>query len=92
LIGPSSTQGVSIRSWRRSKEGERAPFAKRRAGDELAAMPAPAPDWRHVGLGPGLVDENEPLRIKPPLIFLSLLALPGDCRPRLLGGKQRFLS
>ena len=72
------------------QEGQRAPFAERRAGDELAAARRPASDRGHVGLGPGLVDEDEAPGIKPVLILLPLLPPPGDLRPQLLDGEQRF--
>jgi hypothetical protein len=49
----------------------------------------PAPQWCHVGLGPGIVDEDEASRIKPALIFLPLLASPGDRGPE---GSTLFLK
>lgn len=50
----------------------------------------PATQGRHVGLGPGFVDEDEARRIKPALIFLPLLAPPCDLRSELLGGQYAF--
>lgn len=50
----------------------------------------PTPQRGHVGLGPGLIDEHEAGRIRPPLILLPLLAPPGDLRPQLFGGKNAF--
>ncbi len=72
------------------QEGQRAPFAERSAGDQLAPARRPAPDRRHVGLSPGLVDEDQPARIKPPLVLLPLLSPARDLRPQLLDGEQRF--
>src|SRR3546814_4240903 len=46
---------------KRRDEGEGAPFAEGRPRHQLLAAPAPAPDRRHVRLGPSLVDENESL-------------------------------
>lgn len=71
-------------------EGQRTPFAERGAGDELVTAWRPAPDRRHIRLGPGLVDEDEAARIKPALIFLPLLSPPRDPGPHLLDGEQRF--
>ena len=41
-------------------KGQRGPFAKWRPADELGSACASSPDRRHVGLGPGLVDEDQP--------------------------------
>lgn len=75
---------------RRRHEGQRLPLAERSLGDELAATLRPASDRRHVGLGPGLVDEDQPARIKPALILLPLRPAPRDLRTVLLGGEQPF--
>jgi hypothetical protein len=45
---------------------------------------------RHVGLGPGLVDEDQASRIKPALVLLPLRPSPGDIGPILLAGAQAF--
>jgi hypothetical protein len=45
---------------------------------------------RHVGLGPGLVDEDEAARINATLILPPLRPPPGDLGPVLLGGEQAF--
>jgi hypothetical protein len=39
---------------------------------------------------PSLVDKDQAPGIKPALILLPLLAPPGDLRPQLLDGEQRF--
>jgi hypothetical protein len=44
----------------------------------------------HVGLGPGLIDEDQAPRIKPTLILLPLQAAAGDVGPVLLAGVQAF--
>lgn len=72
------------------KEGQRLPFAEGSLGEKLIAPARPASDRGHVGLGPGLVDEDQPGGIKPPLILPPLLPSPGDLGPILLGGEQRF--
>lgn len=50
----------------------------------------PAPQWSHVGLGPGFVDKNEPGRVRTSLVFLPLLAPVRDVGTELLGGKNGF--
>jgi hypothetical protein len=45
---------------------------------------------RHVGLGPGLVDEDQARRIKPPLILSPLRPSPGDVGTVLFAGVQAF--
>lgn len=72
------------------KERQRPPFAERGVRDERLAARCPAPDRRHVRLGPGFVDEDEPFGIKPPLILLPLGSPPCDRRTGLLLGEQAF--
>jgi hypothetical protein len=59
------------------------------AAQALAAW-SPTPERRHVGLDPGLVDEDE-----PPWIEIRLKGPPSPSSPRdvgagLLKGEQRF--
>jgi len=42
----------------------------------------------HVGLGPGLVDKDQPFGVKPALMFPPLLAPAGDIGAVLLAGVQ----
>jgi hypothetical protein len=44
----------------------------------------------HVGLGPGLIDEDQAGRVDAVLMAAPPLALGGDVRPMLLGGVQAF--
>jgi len=44
----------------------------RNPGLQSVAARRPAPDRRHAGLDPGLVDEGQPLRIEAALILLPL--------------------
>jgi hypothetical protein len=74
----------------RCEEGERPPFAERHLGKEAAAPRASSMQARHVGLGPGLVDEDEPRRIELSLVLLPALTPPFDVGPILLGGVQAF--
>jgi hypothetical protein len=62
----------------------------RRFGDQPLAPRRAAVGTRHVGLGPGLVDEDKARRIKPPLILFPLRPPPGDVRTILLAGVQTF--
>jgi hypothetical protein len=44
----------------------------------------------HVGLGPGLVDEDQAGRVNPALILSPLSPSPCDVGPILLAGVQAF--
>src|SRR5829696_8278921 len=59
-------------------EGERLPMAVRHAGLEPLSTRPPAAQGRHVGLDPGLVDEDEPSRLNPTLTGLPARPLAGD--------------
>ena len=74
----------------RSDEGHRLPVTIGHLGVEPLADRCPASQRGHVGLGPGLIDEDEASGIRPGLELLPLLAPPGDLRPQLLGGKNAF--
>jgi hypothetical protein len=58
----------------------------------MEALPfgSPAAQGSHVGLCPGLVDEDQPPGINPALILLPLLAPSRDLGAELLGGKYGF--
>ena len=71
-------------------EGERLPVAIRNLGGETLAFWSPAAQRRHVGLHPGLVDEDQPTGSDPALVGLPALALPGDVRPVLLRRQSGF--
>jgi hypothetical protein len=47
---------------------------------------------RHVGLGPGLVDEDQARRVKPALMHLPARAAARDVRPSLLVGAAVFFG
>ena len=74
----------------RGQKGERAPMAVRHLVDQRLTTGTPAAQPRHVGLGPGFVDEDEAPRIDPALILAPLRAAPGDRWPILLAGDQRL--
>jgi len=71
-------------------KGQRLPFAERGLGNKLPAALRPASDRRHVGLGPGLIDEDQSAGIKPALILLPLRPAARDLRTILLRCEQRF--
>jgi hypothetical protein len=50
----------------------------------------PAPQRRHVGLGPGLVDEDQAGWIDPRLILLPTGSMARDVRPVLFAGQNAF--
>jgi hypothetical protein len=73
-----------------SEEGERAPAAVRRFGDQPLAARRATMATGHVGLGPGLVDEDQAGRINPALVLPPLSPSPRDVGPILLAGVQAF--
>lgn len=73
-----------------SEEGHGLPVAVRDFCIEPVSAPAPSAKGRHVGFGPGLIDEDQPRRIKPALILLPSSAPPGDVRPVLLAWQSAF--
>src|SRR3984885_230628 len=87
------TQGAVSRSQRSAaRKGEGPPFAEGRFGDEAFASGAAAMGARHVGFGPGLVDEDKPPRIDRRLTRLPPLTPPGDVRAVLFGGVKAFFE
>src|ERR1700681_206054 len=62
------------------QEGCGLPVSVRDLGREAGAARCPAAQGGHVGLGPGLVDEDQTLRIDLTLILLPLRAPAGDIR------------
>ena len=75
---------------KRRDEGHGAPVPVRGEADKALALRTPAPDRRHVGLDPGLVDEHQPFGIKPGLPGPPAVSSSGDRRPSPLKGEQRF--
>jgi hypothetical protein len=66
------------------------PVAIRDLGPEPHAARRPSPQGRHVGLGPGFVDEDETRRINSILIFLPLRPSSRDVGTILLAGQNGF--
>ena len=73
-----------------AEEGQRAPMAVRGEAAQTLALGPPSAQRRHVGLDPGLVDEDQPAWVDPALVGLPAGALEGDVRARLLGGQHGF--
>src|SRR5580700_6616091 len=82
-------RGEAVATQRR-QEREGSPSPEGRFGDEAFASGASAMGARHVGLGPGLVDEDKPPRIDRRLTRLPPLTPPGDVRSVLFGGAKTF--
>jgi len=74
----------------RAEEGQCAPMAVRRQAAQPLALRPPASQWSHVGLNPGLVDEDKALRVEAGLPETPSLTPAGDISARLLEGEQRF--
>ena len=58
------------------QKGRRCPVTVWHLGDQPDAARAPAPQWRHVGLGPGFIDENQTCRINSILVLDPLRPPP----------------
>jgi len=72
------------------KEGHGLPMAMGHMGEQPLAFPAPAPDRRHVGLGPGLIDEHKALDGDIWLELPPRISPSCDVRPVLFGGVNGF--
>lgn len=81
-VDPVATQG--------GNEGHCLPVAVRHLGMEPLAYRRPPTQRRHVGLGPGLIDEDEAPGVRSGLILLPLLAPPGDLWAQLFGRQHAF--
>lgn len=69
-----------------SEEGHGFPVPLRDMGLQPLTFPAPPSDRCHVGLGPRLIDKDQPRRSDQGLILLPPIAPPGDVRSLLLAG------
>ena len=74
----------------RREEGHGLPVAMGGVAVQTPAPRPPAPDRRHVGLDPGLVDEHQALGVDPALPRLPAPPAPGDRRPGLFKSEQGF--
>jgi hypothetical protein len=73
-----------------AQEGQGAPMSVGRKAAQALAFLSPAPQRRHVGLDPGLVDEDQLRRIEGGLPGPPPLPAARDVGARLLKGQQRF--
>jgi hypothetical protein len=72
------------------KEGERAPAAVGSEALQPLALDAPAAHRRHVGFDPGLINEDEALRVEVANRLSPARAPPGDVGAMLLPGEGGF--
>lgn len=72
------------------QKGHGFPVTVRRSGVEALSPLAPSVGPRHVGLGPGLINEHETAGIDLSLVALPTLAPPRYVRPVLLTGQHAF--
>jgi hypothetical protein len=72
----------------RGEEGQRPPAAMRSFGNQPLASRRTSMAARHIGFGPGFVDEDDPGRIKPALLLLPLRPPLRHVGPILLAGMQ----
>ena len=73
-----------------TEECQGSPVTMRRKRLQTSALRTPAPDGRHVGFDPGLVDEDQPFRIEMVLQGLPPLSPASDVGAGLFKGEQRF--
>ena len=72
------------------QERHGAPVPVRREARQALAFWPPAPEWRHVRLDPGLIDEHQALGINPGLPSPPTPPPMGDGGAASLKGEQRF--
>jgi hypothetical protein len=82
--------GVNATVAQGSQKGRRLPAAVRDFGSEPHAAGRPSPQWCHVRLGPGLIDEGQTLRLDPALILFPLRSLVRDVGAIALAGDESF--
>lgn len=71
-------------------EGHGFPMAVRRFCQQALTFRRPATQRRHIRLGPGLINKDQPGRIDFSLVAAPLDAPAGDIRPVLFAGVQAF--
>jgi hypothetical protein len=73
-----------------AKEGQSAPMTVGREAPEASTFGSPTPERRHIRLDPGLVDEDEAVRIDTLQPGPPASTLARNISPRLLKGESRF--
>lgn len=71
-------------------ECQRAPMAVRRKRSQTLAFWSPPPDGCHIGLDPGLIDEDQSVGIEVRLQGFPSLSSASNISTSLLKGEQRF--
>lgn len=91
LIGPSITQGASMRLCRKAAM-KVSVFQMAMHHARIKMLPAQAPDAQqhHIGLDPGLINADQAPGVKLVLIGLPACALERDVAAGLLGRQYRF--
>ena len=82
--------GVNASVAQGSQKGRRLPATVRDFGGEPHAAGRPSPQRCHVRLGPGLVDEDQTLRLDPALILFPLRSLASDVGTITFAGDESF--
>lgn len=72
------------------QESQCLPMTVRNLVEERSTARAPAPHAGHVGLDPGLIDEDETAGVEPMLMGLPPRSEPSGLRPIPLARQQRF--
>lgn len=71
-------------------EGHRVPVSVRNLRPEPLTAWRPSAQGRHIGFGPGLINEDQAGGINPPLVVAPLSATPGDVGSILFAGEHGF--
>jgi len=71
-------------------KGQGLPVAMRDFGDQTLPARAPAPERRHIRLGPGLIDKDQARGVNLALVALPQPPLARHVRAVLLAGVQAF--
>jgi len=82
--------GVDAIMAERGEEGHGLPAAIGDLGPEPRAARRPSPERRHVGLGPGLIEEDQAAGFNPVLIGRPLRAPPRNVGAILFAGEHGF--
>ena len=72
------------------EESHGVPVPERRFGLHAGAAPSPTPQWGHVGLCPGLINEDKALRVNLSLILLPPYPSARHIGPILFTGQHAF--
>ena len=83
-------RGIDPVMAQRRYERQRLPVTMRHFGREPLPLGSPSTQRGHIGLDPGLVDEDEAPGVDLVLMRFPALPLAGDVRPVLLGRHHRF--